>query len=143
MAKFITVEATIVDLPAAKKGKYAGKKRHDVLVLRPEGSMEISKKLVPEYAQSMLEAGKKVVMYKNNKAYNAIVEALFPAEQEQSIEDAMAEAEARNAQMAVASNPEPSMEDIMREAEQRNARIDAIRKSNLPKHVKDELIGIV
>ena len=129
MAKFMAVDATITDLGVAKKGRFAGKQRRDVLVLKPaqEFGMEVDASLVPEYAQNMLASGKKVVMYKTNKAYTALVEALFP------VQDAM----------EVASTPEPSIEDVMAEAEARNAKMDAIRRSNLPKEVKAELLASI
>jgi hypothetical protein len=98
------------------------------LVLKPaeEFGMEVDASLVPEYAQTMLAEGKKVVMYKTNKAYNALIDALFHTE------DAM----------EVASTPaEPSIEEVMAEAEERNRKMDAIRRSNLPKDVKAELLA--
>jgi hypothetical protein len=130
MAKFITVEATIVDLPAAKKGKYAGKKRHDVLTITPSDSgTSVSMDLVPEYAQTILENGKKVVMYKSNKAYPVLVEALGlnkPAKVEEAVQ--------------------MSVEDAMLEAEQRNeamSRAAAIRKSNLSKENKQFMLSLI
>jgi hypothetical protein len=145
MAKHF-VQVSVEDLGKATRGRFAGKERHDALVIRqgtPKNGVLLNGDVPTYILEGMLAGKSKMVVYKNTREGSAYMRALrafglqtAPVKEKisknarrkarKSIDLLEVGREFEVSEAAAEGLREPSIEELMEEAEARNAEMDAM-----------------